>query len=203
MREVQDNQQYQPCHTTVAVSLNQTGHDTENLGPDDARREHNAKYIVNSKTSTASEPLSLPTTSAARKRGGTRRPPLPPLLPLPFWKRGNVIQESLRPPVRLRSPLLFLLLLLLLLPLPRPELELQEPADSGVVDAIATSEQRHREERRASVRAPRRRGQPLRLGNLLKRLRPHPRRQGLRSPWGVVRLAPCLLTGPGGCLLAP
>ena len=36
-----------------------------------------------------------------------------------------------------------------------------------------------------------------------RRRRPHPRRQGLRSPWGVVRLAPCLLPGPGGCPLAP
>ena len=38
-------------------------------------------------------------------------------------------------------------------------------------------------------RAPRRRGQTLRLGNLLERLRPRPREWRLRSPWRVVRLA--------------
>ena len=55
---------------------------------------------------------------------------------------GCVIQESLRPPPpQLRR---LLLLLFLLFPLPRPELELQEPANSGVVDAVTTSEQRHR-----------------------------------------------------------
>ena len=48
-----------------------------------------ARYIVTSKTSTASEPLSVSTTSAARKRGGTRRPPLPPLLPLPSLSTGG------------------------------------------------------------------------------------------------------------------
>ena len=101
--EVHCQQQYQPCHTTAAVLLDHTGHNAKHRGPDDARREHNARYIVTSKTSTASEPLSLSTTSAARKKRGTRRPPLPPFLPLPLWKRGSVIQESLGPPLRLRS----------------------------------------------------------------------------------------------------
>ena len=51
--EVQCKQQYQPCHTTAAVLLDQTGHDAEHLGPDDARRENNTRYNVTSKTSTA------------------------------------------------------------------------------------------------------------------------------------------------------
>ena len=97
-----------------------TGHDTEHLGLS-ATKGNTAR---GRKTSLAHAPAGLPlsTSSAA-----TRKFCLPPLLPLPLWKRGCVIQESLRPPPpRLRN--LCLLLLLLLLPLPRPELELQEPA---------------------------------------------------------------------------
>ena len=127
--EVHCHKQYQPCHTTAAVLLDHTGHDAEHLGPDDTRRDHNARYIVTSKTSTASEPLSLSTTSAARKRGGTRRPPLPPLLPLPLGRRCRRgclvapllhrlhVSEVLRPPrVPFRELQVRLLLRLLLLP---------------------------------------------------------------------------------------
>ena len=41
-------------------------------------------------------PQPMSTTSAARKRGGTRRPPLPPLLPLPL---GPVQEDVSEPPV--------------------------------------------------------------------------------------------------------
>ena len=85
----------------------------------------------------------------------------------------------------------FLLLLLLLLLL---ELSTEEELDSGVVYAVGATKRRHRQERSPGSRVTARGCHYLRPGNLRRRRRPHPRRQGLRSPWGVVRLAPCLLS---------
>ena len=86
----------------VTVLLVHTGHDAEHLGPGVDRREHNARCTTTSKTSIAGRPLSLSTTSAARKRGGTRRPPLPPLLPLPLTQ---LLPPHIRPGLLQLGPL--------------------------------------------------------------------------------------------------
>ena len=57
----------------------------------------------------------------------------------------------------------------------------------------AATKRRHREERSPGSHVTARGCHYLRPGQLRRRRRPHPRRQGLRSPWGVARLAPCLL----------
>ena len=174
-------------------------------------------------------PLSVSTTSAARKRGGTRRPPLPPLLPLPLGRRRGVAgvdgRRQLRdppfdggcaassrevaereellnhlpphvpPPPLLRLPLHFLLFLL-------RERNREEAGDGGGVHVVAASQRHHHQERSPGSHVTGRGCRTLRTGHLKRRRRPRPRRQGLRSPWGVVRLAPCLL--PGSCpRLAP
>ena len=63
------------------VLLVHTGQDARHLRQADRRREHSAWRNITRKTSIASMPLPLSTTSAAMKRGGTRSPPLPLLLP--------------------------------------------------------------------------------------------------------------------------
>ena len=151
-----------------------------------------ARYIVTSKTSTASEPLSVSTTSAARKRGGTRRPPLPPLLPLPslstggrggarheahpapprcfFSRRGGTVADATVDHqhlfLELRLPLLLLLLLLLLQSL------LEEELGSGVVDPVKATERLHREDR--SSHRGRCAAAPLRPSSVHHTLGPQP-----------------------------
>ena len=76
--------------------------------------------------------------SQARTRRVARKFPLPVLLPLPLWKRGCVIHESLRPPPRLRSLLLLLvpLLLLLLFLLPR-QVHFEEVPEGATIDGFS------------------------------------------------------------------
>ena len=59
---------------------------------------------ITRKTSLASMPVPLSTTSAATKRGGTRSPSLPPLLPLPPLRR--LLEQKTRLVHRLSSLLL-------------------------------------------------------------------------------------------------
>ena len=91
-------------NATATVLLVHTRQDAEHFGSGDARKEHNARCIVTSKTSIASRPLSLSTTSAAKKRGGTRRPLLPSLLPLPPPCLGRGDDELTKPGHLRRRP---------------------------------------------------------------------------------------------------
>ena len=117
---------------------------------------------------------------------------------------SSVIDDTLRPHHQL---LLLLLLfpppLLVLLLLPLAESALEEELGGGGVHLVAASQRRHHQERSPGSHVTDRGCRTLRLRHLRRRRRPRPQRQGLQSPWGVVRLAPCLLSGPGGCGLAP
>ena len=115
-------------NATATVLLVHIGHDAEHNEPARNRREQSAKRKTK-KTNIATKPLPLSTMSAASKRarGGTRRPPLPPLLPLSPPRLGRGANELSKPGPLLRRPeldrdseqdihLLLLLGLLLLLP---------------------------------------------------------------------------------------
>ena len=70
-------------HATATVLQVSTVHDAGHLRPDDDRREHSARRNVTRKTRNVPLPLSTTSAGTQRARGGPRRPPLPPLLPLP------------------------------------------------------------------------------------------------------------------------
>ena len=108
-------------HATATALQVRTGQNAEHAGPANQRREHSARSNVTNNTSLdqatatvlqvhtghdAGHLRPLSTTSAATKRGGTRRPPLPSLLPLPPPRQGRGADELTKPgPLRRRPEL--------------------------------------------------------------------------------------------------
>ena len=194
---------------TKTVLLVHTNQYARNLGPMDVRREHNARCNTNCKTSLANVPLSRKTTSTRKLPALPRRPPpLPPLdqvQPLLLNRaepgvlsRGEALGADGHQRVELGIKLVVkrlirqLLLPLLLLLLLQNELSPEEVLDRGVVHAVSATKSRH--ERSPGSHVTDRDCRTQRASHLGRRRRPCPRRQGLRSPWSVVRLAPCLLS---------
>ena len=134
---------------TISMSLRNTG--TTTLSKNCTRTEKNTVGTClcsttgmstilsrNTKNSKSCWNLSLKITGTSTSTA--RKFFLPLLLPLPLWKRGCVIQESLLPPPQLRSPLLVLLLLfLLLLKLLPCNVRLEEVSEGATIDGFSRS----------------------------------------------------------------
>ena len=143
-------------------------------------------------------PLPLSTMSTSRKFLLLHLFPSPP-----NRRRGGDCRQEAASSMTLCARLIQLLMFSFLLLLPLAESALEEVLGGGGVHLVAASQRRHHQERSTGSHVTARGCHYLRPGHLRSRRRPHPRRRSLLCPQAVVQLVDLLLTGPGGCRLAP